>query len=102
MRYYCTNLGIYRFETFPRRAAMNSIKMLRGDLPSSGDQPSSKLATYFKVGLLKTQSIAFFSNCRFLFVLFFLPPSLELHCGPNPGYSEAFGDAWTGVQSDVW
>ncbi|KAF6728944.1 Retinoblastoma-associated protein [Oryzias melastigma] len=32
----------------PIRAAMNSIKMLRGDLPSSGDQPSSKLATYFK------------------------------------------------------
>uniref|UniRef100_A0A8C7ZTF8 Retinoblastoma 1 n=1 Tax=Oryzias sinensis TaxID=183150 RepID=A0A8C7ZTF8_9TELE len=32
----------------PIRAAMNSIKMLRGDLPSSGDQPSSNLATYFK------------------------------------------------------
>ncbi|RVE63674.1 hypothetical protein OJAV_G00138810 [Oryzias javanicus] len=32
----------------PIRAAMNSIKLLRGDLPSSGDQPSSKLTTYFK------------------------------------------------------
>uniref|UniRef100_A0A3P9J1W4 Retinoblastoma-associated protein n=1 Tax=Oryzias latipes TaxID=8090 RepID=A0A3P9J1W4_ORYLA len=32
----------------PIRAAMNSIKMLRGDLPSSGDQPSSNLASYFK------------------------------------------------------
>uniref|UniRef100_A0A8C6LX79 Retinoblastoma-associated protein n=1 Tax=Nothobranchius furzeri TaxID=105023 RepID=A0A8C6LX79_NOTFU len=30
------------------RAAMTSIRMLRGDLPSSGDQPSTNLATYFK------------------------------------------------------
>uniref|UniRef100_A0A8C6LWU0 Retinoblastoma-associated protein n=1 Tax=Nothobranchius furzeri TaxID=105023 RepID=A0A8C6LWU0_NOTFU len=32
----------------PVRAAMTSIRMLRGDLPSSGDQPSTNLATYFK------------------------------------------------------
>ncbi|XP_045895574.1 retinoblastoma-associated protein [Micropterus dolomieu] len=32
----------------PIRAAMNSIQQLRGDLPSSGDQPSTNLATYFK------------------------------------------------------
>uniref|UniRef100_A0A8C4IRJ3 Retinoblastoma-associated protein n=1 Tax=Dicentrarchus labrax TaxID=13489 RepID=A0A8C4IRJ3_DICLA len=32
----------------PIRAAMNSIQQLRGDLTSSGDQPSTNLATYFK------------------------------------------------------
>ncbi|CAN9501735.1 unnamed protein product [Ophioblennius macclurei] len=32
----------------PIRAAMTSIQMLRGDLTSTGDQPSSNLATYFK------------------------------------------------------
>lgn len=32
----------------PIRAAMNSIQMLRGDLTSTGDQPSTNLATYFK------------------------------------------------------
>uniref|UniRef100_A0A1A7WSV4 Retinoblastoma-associated protein n=1 Tax=Iconisemion striatum TaxID=60296 RepID=A0A1A7WSV4_9TELE len=32
----------------PVRATMTSIRMLRGDLPSSGDQPSTNLATYFK------------------------------------------------------
>lgn len=32
------------------RAAMTSIQLLRGDLTSSGDQPSAVLATYFKVG----------------------------------------------------
>ncbi|XP_007563188.1 retinoblastoma-associated protein [Poecilia formosa] len=32
----------------PIRAAMTSIRMLRGDLPSNGDQPSTTLATYFK------------------------------------------------------
>ncbi|MED6280631.1 hypothetical protein CHARACLAT_012769, partial [Characodon lateralis] len=32
----------------PIRAAMTSIKMLRGDLPPNGDQPSTALATYFK------------------------------------------------------
>ncbi|KAK5859159.1 hypothetical protein PBY51_003245 [Eleginops maclovinus] len=32
----------------PIRAAMTSIKQLRGDLTSSGDQPSFNLATYFK------------------------------------------------------
>lgn len=32
------------------RAAMTSIQQLRGDLTSSGDQPSTNLATYFKVG----------------------------------------------------
>ncbi|XP_027129292.1 retinoblastoma-associated protein [Larimichthys crocea] len=32
----------------PIRAAMNSIKQLRGDLTSSGDQPSTNLDTYFK------------------------------------------------------
>lgn len=29
---------------------MTSIQQLRGDLTSSGDQPSTNLATYFKVG----------------------------------------------------
>uniref|UniRef100_A0A3Q3NLG5 Retinoblastoma 1 n=1 Tax=Labrus bergylta TaxID=56723 RepID=A0A3Q3NLG5_9LABR len=32
----------------PIRAAMTSIKQLRGDLTCSGDQPSTNLATYFK------------------------------------------------------
>lgn len=32
----------------PIRAAMTSIQQLRGDLTSSGDQPSTNLATYFK------------------------------------------------------
>uniref|UniRef100_M4AMR4 Retinoblastoma-associated protein n=1 Tax=Xiphophorus maculatus TaxID=8083 RepID=M4AMR4_XIPMA len=32
----------------PIRAAMTSIRMLRGDLPSNGDQPSTTLTTYFK------------------------------------------------------
>ncbi|XP_028277176.1 retinoblastoma-associated protein [Parambassis ranga] len=32
----------------PIRAAMTSIQLLRGDLTSSGDQPSAVLATYFK------------------------------------------------------
>lgn len=32
----------------PVRAAMTSIQQLRGDLTSSGDQPSTNLATYFK------------------------------------------------------
>ncbi|XP_061595820.1 retinoblastoma-associated protein [Cololabis saira] len=32
----------------PIRAAMTSIQLLRGDLPSSGDHPSVTLATYFK------------------------------------------------------
>ncbi|KAF7656027.1 hypothetical protein LDENG_00047180 [Lucifuga dentata] len=32
----------------PVKAAMNSIQQLRGDLTSSGDQPSTTLATYFK------------------------------------------------------
>lgn len=32
----------------PIRAAMTSIQMLRGDLTSTGDQPSTNLATYFK------------------------------------------------------
>ncbi|KAM4546496.1 retinoblastoma-associated protein [Fundulus diaphanus] len=32
----------------PIRAAMTSIQMLRGDLPSNGDRPSTTLATYFK------------------------------------------------------
>uniref|UniRef100_A0A672JTB8 Retinoblastoma-associated protein n=1 Tax=Salarias fasciatus TaxID=181472 RepID=A0A672JTB8_SALFA len=32
----------------PIRAAMTSIQMLRGDLTSTGDQPSTTLATYFK------------------------------------------------------
>ncbi|KAM4545422.1 retinoblastoma-associated protein [Odontesthes bonariensis] len=32
----------------PIRAAMTSIRLLRGDLPSTGDQPSTNLATYFK------------------------------------------------------
>ncbi|KAI3373559.1 hypothetical protein L3Q82_022159 [Scortum barcoo] len=32
----------------PIRAAMSSIQQLRGDLTSSGDQPSTNLATYFK------------------------------------------------------
>ncbi|CAG02920.1 unnamed protein product, partial [Tetraodon nigroviridis] len=32
----------------PIRAAMTSIQQLRGDLTSSGDQPSTHLATYFK------------------------------------------------------
>lgn len=32
----------------PIRAAMTSIQQLRGDLVSSGDQPSTNLATYFK------------------------------------------------------
>lgn len=32
----------------PIRAAMTSIQLLRGDLTSSGDQPSTVLATYFK------------------------------------------------------
>ncbi|KAK2828493.1 hypothetical protein Q5P01_019527 [Channa striata] len=32
----------------PIRAAMTSIQQLRGDLISSGDQPSNTLATYFK------------------------------------------------------
>ncbi|CAK6953667.1 retinoblastoma-associated protein [Scomber scombrus] len=32
----------------PIRAAMTSIQQLRGDLISSGDQPSTNLATYFK------------------------------------------------------
>uniref|UniRef100_A0A3Q3ALP1 Retinoblastoma-associated protein n=1 Tax=Kryptolebias marmoratus TaxID=37003 RepID=A0A3Q3ALP1_KRYMA len=32
----------------PIRAAMTSIQQLRGELPSSGDQPSTNLATYFK------------------------------------------------------
>lgn len=32
----------------PIRAAMTSIKQLRGDLVSSGDQPSTNLNTYFK------------------------------------------------------
>lgn len=32
----------------PIRAAMTSIQMLRGDLPSSGDQPSPTLTKYFK------------------------------------------------------
>nr|XP_020454574.1 retinoblastoma-associated protein [Monopterus albus] len=32
----------------PVRAAMTSIQQLRGDLISSGDQPSTNLATYFK------------------------------------------------------
>ncbi|XP_034034545.1 retinoblastoma-associated protein [Thalassophryne amazonica] len=32
----------------PVRAALNSIQQLRGDLTSSGDQPSMNLATYFK------------------------------------------------------
>lgn len=36
---------------FFTRAAMTSIQQLRGDLTSSGDQPSTNLATYFKVGL---------------------------------------------------
>lgn len=31
------------------RAAMTSIQQLRGDLISSGDHPSTNLATYFKV-----------------------------------------------------
>uniref|UniRef100_A0A3Q0SAZ1 Retinoblastoma 1 n=1 Tax=Amphilophus citrinellus TaxID=61819 RepID=A0A3Q0SAZ1_AMPCI len=32
----------------PIRAAMTSIQLLRGDLTSSGDQPSANLLTYFK------------------------------------------------------
>uniref|UniRef100_A0A3Q4N1C7 Retinoblastoma 1 n=1 Tax=Neolamprologus brichardi TaxID=32507 RepID=A0A3Q4N1C7_NEOBR len=32
----------------PIRAAMTSIQLLRGDLTSSGDQPSANLVTYFK------------------------------------------------------
>ncbi|XP_037544032.1 retinoblastoma-associated protein [Nematolebias whitei] len=32
----------------PIRAAMTSIQLLRGELPSSGDQPSTKLTTYFR------------------------------------------------------
>ncbi|XP_034539381.1 retinoblastoma-associated protein [Notolabrus celidotus] len=32
----------------PIRAAMTSIQQLRGDLTSTGDQPSTNLATYFK------------------------------------------------------
>ncbi|XP_028321984.1 retinoblastoma-associated protein [Gouania willdenowi] len=32
----------------PIRAAMTSIQLLRGDLTSSGDQPSTTLSTYFK------------------------------------------------------
>lgn len=34
------------------RAAMTSIKQLRGDLTTSGDQPSTKLKNYFKVRLV--------------------------------------------------
>ncbi|CAG5875392.1 unnamed protein product [Menidia menidia] len=32
----------------PIRAAMTSIRLLRGDLPSTGDRPSINLVTYFK------------------------------------------------------
>ncbi|XP_076024576.1 retinoblastoma-associated protein [Genypterus blacodes] len=39
--------GLFPPQT-PVRAAMNSIQQLRGDLTSSGDQPSTNLATYFK------------------------------------------------------
>ncbi|KAF3841237.1 hypothetical protein F7725_007099 [Dissostichus mawsoni] len=39
--------GVLILQT-PIRAAMTSIQQLRGDLTSSGDQPSTNLATYFK------------------------------------------------------
>ncbi|XP_015251259.1 PREDICTED: retinoblastoma-associated protein isoform X2 [Cyprinodon variegatus] len=32
----------------PIRGLLNSVQMLKGDLPSNGDQPSTTLATYFK------------------------------------------------------
>lgn len=48
------------------RAAMTSIQQLRGDLTSSGDQPSTNLATYFKVGLYKYHLLTIYNDTAFL------------------------------------
>lgn len=48
---YFVFLACVCFNFHLTRAAMTSIQQLRGDLTSTGDQPSTNLATYFKVGL---------------------------------------------------
>lgn len=82
---------------------MTSIQQLRGDLTSSGDQPSTNLATYFKVGFeflvtKKTKTKLGIS----IVVDSHIVLSIELHCGPNSGCSEASGDTWRDIQSKVW
>lgn len=80
---------------------MTSIQQLRGDLTSSGDQPSTNLATYFKVGLefrvtKKQTKLGTIIVADSHVVL-----SIELHCGPNSGCREASGDPWRDIQSKV-
>lgn len=69
---------------------MTSIQQLRCGLISNGDQPSTTLTAYFKVGKVEIIKTLL---CKLLLMFpIIFSPSLELHYRPNAGCAEAARD----------
>lgn len=86
---------------------MTSIQQLNVYLASSGDQPPTNLATYFKVGLeflvmQKNKQTKKKLGTGIIVVNGHVVLSIELHRGADSGCSEASGHTRRGVQSQVW